>query len=346
MAASGADRPWPTGTLALVFTDVERSTELWQIDEDAFEWALAEHDQEVRDTLVKHAGFEVKHTGDGFFLVFQEVANAALFCLDLQDRLREHPWPSELGDVKTRVGLHVGRARLAGSDYRGPAVNLCSRVCGASSGGQTLISGEAAAALWRLPGMGALTRRVGSFHLPGIPDPVEIHELARPESGGFDIRPLAPDEAPLAAAAGAEYPPETPPALRAALEEPGGRFSEADAEAWNRVKIALRQADNPSAIAELVVLAEHRPHDVKVLTTLGVAYAVEQAYDRAEECLARAVELDQAHASAWFNLARVYGKQGRREKIEHALTMALRADPQHPKARAVAVKYGIHLTED
>lgn len=316
---------WPTGQVALVFTDVERSTELWQIDEEAFEQALVEHDHIVRQLTASFGGVEVKHTGDGFFLVFPDPGRAGSFCIDLQTSLAEHPWPVELGTVRTRIGLHVGRPRLHDGDYRGPAVNLASRICNASAGGQILTSREAAAKLWPVPGLASRLVVMGSYPLPGLAEPVEIYELRCDATEQFDFRPLSPLPATGDQASGAMA------------------FDDDDEERWKRVKIALREADNAKAIVELAILRERHPRDVKVLTALGVAYGIEKEYASATECLQTAVELDPAHAGAWFNLARVYGKMGRRERIAHALEMALKADPQHPKARAVAAKYGIEL---
>lgn len=123
------------------------------------------------------------------------------------------------------------------------------------------------------------------------------------------------------------------------------RFSAAEQAAWTRAAEALRRSDHETAVAELLELVESHPDDVPVLTTLGVSFAWGGHYERAEHCLRKAVEIDDRHASAWFNLARVYGKMGRRDQIGHALAMALRADPSHAKARAVAAKYGVIIPD-
>lgn len=341
MAQSQSGELPPSGALALVFTDVEGSTQLWQIDEELFGQELLRHDRLVRETLAAaEGGLEVKHTGDGFFIVFRDTAAAATFCLDLQTRLLRQEWPRELGPLRTRIGLHYGRARLLGDDYRGPAVNLADRVCRACSGGQILISGQAKEQLQRTPGLMDRLRPMGAYHLPGVAEAVELYELACDTSDEFDFRPLSPQPG------GAPRGRRTAPADATPEGLEGSQFSsEEDLARWQRVKLALRQADNVTAIEELVVLHDHHPDDPRVLTTLGVAYGIEQLYEQAEHCLKLAVELDPHHASAWFNLARVYGKMGQREKIAHAIQQALAADPHHPKARQVAAKYGIELPE-
>lgn len=331
----------PSGAMALVFTDVEGSTELWQIDEELFEQALLRHDQIVRSALAAaEEGYEVKHTGDGFFLVFADAAVAAGFCIDIQTQLLAETWPRELGRLRTRIGLHYGRARLVADDYRGPAVNLAARICNACSGGQILISGQARDQLQRSLTLMDRLRPMGAYHLPGVADAVELYELVCEASDDFDFRPLSPQ--PSGARASRQSPP--PSTEPESLDSTG--FTDADDEQrWQRVKVALRQADNVTAIEELTVLHDRHPADPRVLTTLGVAYGIEQLYEQAEHCLKLATELDPSHASAWFNLARVYGKMGQRDRIAFAIQRALEADPHHPKARQVAAKYGIEIPE-
>lgn len=334
MAEQTSGEAASAGLLAIVFTDVERSTELWQIDEDAFGWALMEHDHEVRETLQRYGGTEVKHTGDGFFLVFETVAGGARFCLDLQTRLTDHDWPPELGPVRTRMGMHFGRALRFGTDYRGSAVNLASRVCAASQGGQVLLPGDAANELQSDHEMTARLLERGQFELSGITERIALFELACDATRHIEFGPVRQNPPPPAAVRPVESPMPDP-----------ARFSAEDRAAWSRAAEALRRSDHEAAVAELLALVESHPDDVPALTTLGVAFAWGEQYERAEHCLRKAVEIDEQHASAWFNLARVYGKTGRRDQIGHALAMALRADPSHAKARAVAAKYGVIIPD-
>ena len=60
----------PTGTLTLLFTDIEGSTMRWQQDREAMALALAAHD-DVLGTVVEGRGGQIfKHTGDGVCAVF------------------------------------------------------------------------------------------------------------------------------------------------------------------------------------------------------------------------------------------------------------------------------------
>ena len=55
----------PSGTVTLVFTDVEGSTRLLEeLSTDAYRGALTEHRRVVRDAFGAHEGYEVDYEGD------------------------------------------------------------------------------------------------------------------------------------------------------------------------------------------------------------------------------------------------------------------------------------------
>ena len=60
----------PTGTVALVFTDMQGSTRLWERCGAAMRAALEVHDRVLRALLARHAGYEVKTQGDSFMVAF------------------------------------------------------------------------------------------------------------------------------------------------------------------------------------------------------------------------------------------------------------------------------------
>ncbi|MEP6658457.1 MAG: adenylate/guanylate cyclase domain-containing protein, partial [Acidimicrobiales bacterium] len=60
----------PSGTVTFLFTDIEGSTERWQLDGRAMADALAAHDQLLRSVVERHGGTVFKHTGDGMCVVF------------------------------------------------------------------------------------------------------------------------------------------------------------------------------------------------------------------------------------------------------------------------------------
>ena len=64
-------RPLPTGTVTLLFTDVEGSTRLLdELGADAYAVELQEHRRRVRDAFGARGGAEVDTQGDAFFFAF------------------------------------------------------------------------------------------------------------------------------------------------------------------------------------------------------------------------------------------------------------------------------------
>ena len=67
----------PTGTVTLLFTDVEGSTRLLNdLGAEAYEEALAEHRRVLREAFAPRGGVEVDTQGDAFFFAFPSAAEA------------------------------------------------------------------------------------------------------------------------------------------------------------------------------------------------------------------------------------------------------------------------------
>ena len=67
----------PTGTVTLVFTDIEGSTRLLhELGAEAFADALAEHRRILREAFGRHGGVEVDSQGDAFFYAFADGGEA------------------------------------------------------------------------------------------------------------------------------------------------------------------------------------------------------------------------------------------------------------------------------
>ena len=122
----------PTGTLTFLFTDIERSTRLWDEHPEAMQDALVRHDAILRDAIESHRGQVVKSMGDGIHAVFKDAGDAVGAAVTAQRVLSEEPW-SETGPLRARMGLHSGEAQHRYEDYFGPAVNRAARPAQAPS---------------------------------------------------------------------------------------------------------------------------------------------------------------------------------------------------------------------
>jgi class 3 adenylate cyclase len=68
----------PTGTVTILFTDIEGSTRLWQEQPDAMRLALARHDAVLRAAIETNNGHVFKTMGDAFCAAFPVAADAGL----------------------------------------------------------------------------------------------------------------------------------------------------------------------------------------------------------------------------------------------------------------------------
>jgi predicted ATPase/class 3 adenylate cyclase len=201
-AESPGRRAPPSGVVALVFTEIQGATRLWERCASGMREALEVHDRVLRALLESGPGYEVKVQGGSFMLCFPSAVDAVRWCLEAQLALLEAPWPEELlaqpeaaGEVGLRgwvyrgprvlMGVHVGEpecrlnARTGRADYFGRMVNTAARVAAAGHGGQVLVSGQAWAQV--APEAGALgqpaIRPLGSFRLRGIENAVALVEV-------------------------------------------------------------------------------------------------------------------------------------------------------------------------
>ena len=57
----------PSGTITLLFTDIEGSTKLWEAHPEAMQIALARHDALLREAIEANNGYVFKTVGDAFW---------------------------------------------------------------------------------------------------------------------------------------------------------------------------------------------------------------------------------------------------------------------------------------
>jgi predicted ATPase/class 3 adenylate cyclase len=169
----------PSGTVAMLFTDIEASTRLAQRLPDRYQQLLDRHRSILRTAFEQHNGYEVNTEGDSFFVVFAKPLEALSAAADAQRGIGAERWPAD-GVVRVRMGLHVGDVELQGGDYVGVEVHRAARIGAAAHGGQVLLSGALAALISdRLPRDLEL-RDLGEFQLKDFDAPVRIHQLLGP----------------------------------------------------------------------------------------------------------------------------------------------------------------------
>uniref|UniRef100_A0A7S1MRF1 Guanylate cyclase domain-containing protein n=1 Tax=Neobodo designis TaxID=312471 RepID=A0A7S1MRF1_NEODS len=170
---SDEDTAAPRGeSFAIVFTDIEKSTRLWETYPAIMAGALDKHNRILRQLIQEFRGYEVKTIGDSFMIAFSSMTDAVLFAGSVQTELMTHSpiapgftmigptqgsGPAEVWDdttLRVRVGVEWCEEATPQYDpvhrrydYFGPSVNLASRVESAAGGGQVLCTARAVAQL-------------------------------------------------------------------------------------------------------------------------------------------------------------------------------------------------------
>lgn len=119
----------------IVFTDLVGSTELLdQLGQSEYMVLLTEHDLIVRKALIKWKGREVKHTGDGFMLSFEDVGKALGWALAVRAEFENHD------NLDIRIGMAAGEPVDQDEDIFGAAVTMASRICATTGSGEIKVS--------------------------------------------------------------------------------------------------------------------------------------------------------------------------------------------------------------
>jgi predicted ATPase/class 3 adenylate cyclase len=132
----------PSGTVTFLFTDLERSTRLWEQHPEAMKAALARHDEILRRAIDAHGGHVVKMRGDGAHAAFSTAHEAIAAAVEAQRALMGEHWDVD-APLRVRMGVHTGPAELREGDYFGVSVNRAARLMSVAHGGQIVVSAAA-----------------------------------------------------------------------------------------------------------------------------------------------------------------------------------------------------------
>jgi len=88
-----------------LFTDIEGSTRLWELEPARMQPALAAHDRVARAAVEAHGGRVIKTTGDGICAVFDDPLQAVEATLEFQQSIAD----------RTRTPRSAGSAGGVGS---------------------------------------------------------------------------------------------------------------------------------------------------------------------------------------------------------------------------------------
>jgi predicted ATPase/class 3 adenylate cyclase len=171
--------PLPSGTITLLFTDIEGSTQHWEQQRAAMPEALRRHDELLRTAIEAHGGYIFKTMGDAFCAAFARPTDAIAAAVEAQRSLNREDW-STVGGLAVRMALHSGMTDERDGDYFGSPVNRVARLLATAHGGQVVVSGATAYLLRGLMPEQTELRDLGEHQLKDLVERERIWQLVAP----------------------------------------------------------------------------------------------------------------------------------------------------------------------
>jgi len=175
------------GRVAIVFTDLQGSTKLYDDLGDATAYRLVrDHFAFLSEQVQHHNGFIVKTVGDAVMAAFHDPADAVRAVLSIHDEVANFNRGRSDGGIVLKLGLHLGSciAVTAGGvlDYFGSAVNTASRLEHQCRGGEVIISDQALADNEAREALAGRTLTEDSATLRGLSEPVRFVRVSAGET--------------------------------------------------------------------------------------------------------------------------------------------------------------------
>ena len=278
----------PSGTVTLVFTDIEESTRLIHELRDDYLPLAAEHNRLLREAFGGAGGHEVELAGDTFLFAFARARDAIAGAVAAERALREHDWPAGV-ELRVGVGVHTGEPSVHEGRYAGVDVVRAARICSAAHGGQILMSDATRQIVEEELPDGVSLRDLGQHELKGRDRPERLHELvieafARPRrprvrthglpagtvtflftdiEGSTQLIQRLRDRWPAVHA-------DHHRLLRAAFAEAGGREVDSQAEAFFYAFTRARDAVGAAAAGQRALALHAWPDGVRLRVRMGL----------------------------------------------------------------------------
>jgi predicted ATPase/class 3 adenylate cyclase len=164
---------------SVLISDLERSTELWELHDDVMQDVIAEHNRLAVACVDEHDGWLVQFRGDGILALFPSAREAVLAAVDLQRTFSGRPFGA-VGELGIRIGINTGECSIVDGELYGRPPNLASRLESAGHGGQIVLADSTATDCERdLPDDVTLFE-LGRYRLRGYAAPIVLHSVVAP----------------------------------------------------------------------------------------------------------------------------------------------------------------------
>ncbi len=177
------------GRIAIMFTDLQGSTKLYDELGDATAYSLVrDHFAFLSERVQRHNGLIVKTVGDAVMAAFHDPAEAVRAVLAIQDEVASFNRDRGGAGIVLKLGLHLGAciAVTAGGvlDYFGSAVNTAARLEHQCRGGEVIISAAVLADPEAHEALAGRSTTEDAATLRGLSEPVRFVRVATTRGEG------------------------------------------------------------------------------------------------------------------------------------------------------------------
>ena len=166
----------PTGTVTMLFSDIEGSTRLLSRLGAEYADALSAQRAVLRSAFQTWGGIEMGTEGDSFFVVFAVARDAVGAALEAQQALMQTAWPGG-EQVAVRMGVHTGEPIRHEDGYVGMDVHRAARVAGIANGGQVVLTDATSFIVRDVLPEGARLDDLGHHRLKDLSTPEHLFQV-------------------------------------------------------------------------------------------------------------------------------------------------------------------------
>jgi class 3 adenylate cyclase len=131
----------PEGTVTIMFTDVEGSSDLVrELGDEGARAILRSHDDVVIEAIKTHEGTEVERAGDSFMAAFSTARRAVACALSIQRTLTARRQHEPDASVQVRIGMDTGEVLAEEQRYFGSTVFRAARITDLAPAGRIMVS--------------------------------------------------------------------------------------------------------------------------------------------------------------------------------------------------------------
>ncbi|MCH7472465.1 adenylate/guanylate cyclase domain-containing protein [bacterium] len=136
-------------TAFILFTDIYRSSHLWEVFPKEYPTVLEQHNRTVEEIVLARGGDIIRNLGDGYAVLFDDAAQCAGSAVAIQCAMQgaqaepsARPAFADGTELQVRVACHGGALRrlAVGRGFFGQSLNRARRICQVCHPGQALVS--------------------------------------------------------------------------------------------------------------------------------------------------------------------------------------------------------------